>query len=72
MVAKAIKASVQEAFAMSTETQNNKIDSSGDNNSINNNNLDLDNIKLNADLFSNAESNNDSSHNFLKRMTNEK
>ena len=47
---------------MSTETQNNKIDSSGDNDSINNNNLDLDNIELNADLFLNAESNNDSSH----------
>ena len=47
---------------MSTETQNNKIHSSGDNNSTNNNDLDLENIELNADLFSNAESNNDSSH----------
>ena len=62
MVAKAVRASVQEAFSMSTETQNNKTDSSGDNNSINNSNLDLDNIKLNTNLFSNAESNNDSSH----------
>ena len=62
MVAKAVKASAQEAFTMSTESQNNKISNSGDNDSINNNNLDLDNIKLNPNLFLNAESNNDSSH----------
>ena len=63
MVAKAVKASIQEAFTMSTESQNNKINSSGDgNDSINNDNLDLDNIELYADIFSNAESSNDSSH----------
>ena len=44
MVAKAVKASIQEAFAMSTETQNDKTDSSGDNNSTDNDDLDLENI----------------------------
>ena len=62
MVAKSVKLSVQEAFAMSTETQNDKSNSSGNNNFTNNNDLDLENIELNADLFLNAESNNDSSH----------
>ena len=64
MVAKAVKASVQEAFAMNTDNQNGKDNGPGDeNDSTENDDLELENIEINADLFSEAESNNDSSSN---------